>query len=104
MVDLTRYDGKRFALLLCGQSEDGEDDWAVFPGIARLRDNCLFLERSRDAPHVEIQPEWYERIKPTNNTSRDILQGADYYLGLTVGNISDEDAKGLEGIGLKWPS
>ena len=103
MVDLTRYDGRTFALLLCGETESGEDNWVVFPGVARMRGNSLYLERPGDAPQVEIRPEWYERIKPTNDKSREILLGADYYLALTVGNISDDEAEGLERIGLKWP-
>ena len=102
-MDLTRYDGKPFALLLMGETEDGQDDWAVFPGIARLKDSSLYIERAGNEPPIEIQPEWYERIKPTNDESRDILQGADYFLGRTVGNFSDEDAKDLQSIGLKWP-
>jgi hypothetical protein len=103
-MDLTPYDGKRLSLLLRGETANGEDDWAVFPGVARLRGSALYLDRPGNQPDVEIRPEWYDRIKPTNDkTTREILQGADYYLGLTVGNISDEDAKGLERIGLKWP-
>jgi hypothetical protein len=68
-VDLTRYDGRKFALLLASETEDGHDDWAIFPGVARLRGNSLFLERSGDAPDVTIRPEWYKRIKPTNSES-----------------------------------
>lgn len=103
MVELTQYDGKSFALLLCGETEDGEDDWVVFPGIARSRGDSLYLERSGDEPDVEIRPEWWDRIKPTNNKSREVLCGADYYLGLSVGNISDETVVGLKKIGLTWP-
>jgi len=102
-VDLTQYEGKTFALLLYGETADGEDDWAVFPGVARLRGDSLYLERSNDQRDVEIRPEWYERIKPTNEKSRAILQDADYYLGLTVGNVSVDEAKGLERVGLVWP-
>ena len=103
-MDVTEYDGKPFSLLLCGETENGEDDWAVFPGIARVKGERLFLERASGAPDVEIQPEWYNRIKATHDSLRRILQGADYFLPLTVGNISTEDAAGLEGIGIKWPS
>jgi hypothetical protein len=103
LVDLTRYNGKLFALLLCGETEYGKDDWAVFFGVARLRETSIVLERPGSEPDVEIRSEWYERIKPTNEKSRQILQGADYMLGLTVGNISVKDVEGFERIGLKWP-
>ena len=102
-MDLTRYDGRTLALLLCSETADGEDDWAVFPGVARVRGSSLYLERSGDEPDVEIRSEWCERIEPTNDESRPILQGADYYLGLTVGNMTRDVIEGLERLGLKWP-
>ena len=84
-MDLSKYDGKTFALLLCGETEDGEDDRAVFPGVARLRDGALYLERPGDLPDVEILPDWYERIRPSNEKVKPILQGASYFVSLSVG-------------------
>jgi hypothetical protein len=103
-ADVTALDGRTLALLLCGTTEGGEDDWAVFPGVIRLREGALYLQRSGDQPDLEILPEWHERIRPTKESVRQIFQGADYYLALSVGNISNEDAEGFQKIALKWPS
>ncbi len=102
-MDLSEYDGKQFALLLCGETDDGEDDWAVFPGVARVRHGALFLERHGDKPDIEILPEWQDRIRPTNDKTKQILQGASYYVSLTVGKKPDEKDAGYVPTGLQWP-
>jgi hypothetical protein len=104
VVDLTLYDGKAFALLLCGATADGEEDWIVCSGVARLKGESLFLERSAHEPDVEIRQEWFGRIRPTDDETRAILQGADYFLSLMVGNLSGDQAEGMEKFGLQWPS
>src|SRR5262245_11963935 len=91
MAELATLDGRTLALLLCGETKEGDDDWAVFPGVARVREGALYLERSGDQPDVTIQPDWYERIRPTNESVRPILQGADYFLALSVGNRLEGD-------------
>jgi hypothetical protein len=44
-MDLTTLDGKPFALLLMGTTQEGEDDWAVFRGIIHLERGHLYMER-----------------------------------------------------------
>jgi hypothetical protein len=103
VVTLAEVDGKPFALLLCAETEDGENDWAVFPGIARVRDGTLFLERSGNDPDVEIRPEWHHLIRPVKPEVRQILLGADYSLSLSVGNLPDDAGPEYLSTGLKWP-
>lgn len=103
MVDLTPYDGKPFALLLCRETADGEEDWVVCSGVARLKGQSLFLERSARDPDVEIRQEWHGRIRPTDDETREIFQGAEFFLSLTVGNLPDDQTQGMEPFGIKWP-
>ncbi len=102
-ADVTALDGKTLALLLCGETDEGEDDWAVFPGVARIRDGALYLERSGDQPDVEILPEWHARIRPTNESVRQILQGAEYFVALSVGSKSEDEDGVYLPTGLRWP-
>jgi hypothetical protein len=104
VVDLTRYDGTTFALLLRGETADGEEDWIVCSGVARLKGESLFLERSAHEPDVEIRQEWFDRIRPTDDEARGIFQGAEFFLSLTVGNLSGDQAEGMEPFGFQWPS
>ena len=102
-MDLTTIDGRPFALLLMRRTPAGADDWAVFPGIARIQDNVMYVDRS-PRPRFEIRPEWFERIRLVEPSERDILQGADYYLPLSVGDVpADEDASDFLRTGLRWP-
>ena len=54
--DVTLLDGRPFALLLMGTTANGEDDWAVFAGIARVEANALHVDRGTK-PRVEIRAE-----------------------------------------------
>ena len=42
-MEVSSLSGKRFTVLLMGTTPDGKDDWAVFPGIARVDDEGLTL-------------------------------------------------------------
>lgn len=95
--------GKPFAVLLMGETAEGEDDWAVFSGT--LEQNALGLYLDRGAkPSFEIHPEWVERIRPVGSDVKDILLDAEHYLSLSVGPIPEgESTESYVGTGLKWP-
>ena len=102
MIDLSALDGKPFTLLLMGETSDGEDDWAVFPGIARVRGDTLCIDRGFKPP-FEVRPEWFCRIQPVKESLKATLQDADFYLPLTVGPIPAVGSDDLLATGLKWP-
>jgi hypothetical protein len=93
-------DGKSFALWLT----DEADESVVFSGTARWDGSTLLLERAQKPP-FEIRSEWHERIQLiTDEETRRILLGADYFLRLQVGNLAQEAPTGeYEPTGLKWP-
>jgi len=100
-INLEHIDGKRFTLLLMSTSAEGDDDWAVLPGVARHEDGCLFIDRGPRA--FEVRAEWIERVQPVDPELRRLLRGAEYYLALTVGHL-DDDPAGYVPTGLKWPA
>lgn len=53
-VNIDYLNGTRFAILVIGKDAQGEDDWAVFAGVARARNGVFFLERDGGV-HVRIQ-------------------------------------------------
>jgi hypothetical protein len=97
----TDLDGKPFTLWLTDEANES----AVFPGIARWEGSTLFIER-KNKTRIEIRTEWYERIQLVRNEEvRRILQGADAFLRLSVGDLpSDENEADYEQTGLRWPS
>jgi hypothetical protein len=103
-VDITRLHGKRLTLLLTGTKENGDDDWAVFGGVASLEAGVVFMDRGEGKPRLEIREEWLGRIRIVEPESRETLLDADYYLPLTIGKLaSDEDGACFDSTGLKWP-
>jgi len=99
-MNIAELDGKPFALWLT----DENDESVIFSGTTRWRGSKLLLERA-PKPTVEIRTEWHERIQiVTNEESRRILLGADYFLRLYVGCLPrGADEKEYEQIALKWP-
>lgn len=94
--------GKEVALLLMGQGPEGEDDWSVFRTTVGQRDGQLFLRYEMGT--LELSDDWASRVRPVADDTRGILLGADYFLPLTVGNVSQEEAAAMERTGLKWPT
>lgn len=41
-----------------GTKENGDDDWAVFGGIASLEAGVLYIDRGENKPRFEIREEW----------------------------------------------
>ena len=95
--------GSSLALLLVGETEDGEEDWAIFTGTIESKDGEFFLNRGPDKDIFDIRDEWLSRIKPVKEEVREILGNCDFFLPLSVGAVSDDDALGMEATGLKWP-
>jgi hypothetical protein len=103
-MDLTALDGKALTLLLLGTTPEGDDDWAVFPGISQVEDGQLYIDRGAK-PRFDIRPEWIDRIQAVDPALREMLRDADYYLPLTVGSLpTGDDGDDLIQTGLKWPS
>jgi hypothetical protein len=102
-MDSHALNGKPFTLLLMGTTPDGKDDWAVFPGVARVEEDGLYIDRGPKA-RFKIRPEWVSRIRPVDASLRSTLRDAEYYLPLTVGSLAsggnDDD---LLRTSLKWP-
>jgi hypothetical protein len=93
--------GKNITLLLMGHDSTGADDWAVFRSTVVLRQGQVLLECATGA--LEFSDDWVSRIRHTEPGARDILLGGDYFLPLTVGHVTDEEAAALERTGLRWP-
>ena len=103
ILDLKTLDGRPFTLLLMGTTPEGEDDWAVFSGVARPQDGTLHIDRGTE-PSFEIKLEWIDRIRPVDRELRSMLLDADYFLSLTIGRLSvDDDGNDLLQTGLQWP-
>jgi hypothetical protein len=77
---------------------------SFFRGLlgARVQPCCWNESPSHD---FEIRSQWYERIQPvTNEQTRKILLGVDYFLRLYVGDVPDGAKPGeYELTGIKWP-
>ncbi len=100
----SEFEGKTLALLLMAKTEEGDDDWAVFPGTFRKDGDRAYLERDDGHEDFEIREEWVERIRPVDNEEvRSILQNCDFFLSLSVGSIADSERESLDTTGLKWP-
>ncbi len=95
--------GSSLALLLVGETEDGEEDWAIFTGTIESKDGEFFLNRGPDKDIFDIRDEWLSRIKPVKEEVREILGNCNFFLPLSVSAVSDDDAQGMEATGLKWP-
>src|SRR6187401_1326721 len=98
-ADLT---GRQVALLLISQDAEGNDDWAVFSTTLQQGEGQAVLVHK--AGQLELSDEWLSRIKATTPQARSILLEADFFLPLTVGSISDEEAETLRKTGFQWPT
>jgi hypothetical protein len=95
---------KTLALVLWSKSADGADDVAVYPGVLIQSDGRHYLERLGVGPHPELLSEWLPRISEVPADLRETLSNCDFQLSLTVGDLSNEEAEGLQHFGLKWPT
>ena len=103
MKNIKNIDGKKLALVLFGQDEEGNDDVAVFTGTARLNESVVTFERP-DIEPLELKDDWIDRIKPVSSDMKETLLDADYMVPLSIGKLSQEDDwSGFVETGLKWP-
>lgn len=93
--------GKGVALLLMGTDSAGEEDWAVFNTVLQEEGGQLVLKHKTG--RLELSEGWASRIKVTSSEMRGILLNLEFFLPLTVGNLSDEEAMELETTGFQWP-
>ena len=87
-----------------GETDDGDDDWAVFPGTVRREGDSEFLDRGPERARFEIRKEWLSRIQTVDDGLREVLGNCELYLPLSVANLPpDRDSDDFELTGLKWP-
>jgi hypothetical protein len=97
-MDLDRYAGKRFGLVLT----DENDDTVVFGDwVASISGQTLLL--TRPGGEMRLESEWLERIRPLDTPeSREIIPDADYWLPLKVGPNPQEEETDIP-TGMTWP-
>lgn len=102
MTDLKQLDGKPLALLLIGEDENGEEDWAVFRGTARWEGTDLHFVR--DGVDFAVPDGAVSRIRPVDPGIRDVMLDAEYYIPLSVGPLPAEAVTAdFICTGLEWP-
>jgi hypothetical protein len=77
-------DGKVIALLLMGKTDQGEDDWGVCAGKAHCDGDTVYVDLGPELPPFELQQEWLDRVRPVDDTVREMLLDAEYCLPLEV--------------------
>jgi hypothetical protein len=95
---------KTLALVLWGKSADGTDDVAVYPGVLSHSGGRYYLQRPGSNSQPVLSTEWLPRISEVPSDLRETLCNCDFQLSLTIGDVSDEEAQGLEHFGLTWPA
>lgn len=96
--------GKKLAMIVWGEDDNGEDDVAVFTGIARWTGEHLYLDREDNPKPFQIPDELLERIEITPEEIKDIVLDAEYYFNATISPLPDnEDESDYMQTGLKWP-
>ena len=101
--DVSTLHGKKIAVIVT-EVDKGNSETAVFTGIARWTGDSLVMMRGDTEPPFDIQPEWYERIKPVKEEVRSILLGAEYTFTLLMGVLPETgDRESFQATGLRWP-
>ena len=104
MIELTNVNGKKLALVAWSKDDKGNDDVAVFTGIARWNGKEIFFDRGSTQQGFTFPEDWLERIKTVPQDIKDIVIDSEYYISLSVGDLSnDTDQSGFISTGLKWP-
>lgn len=99
----SELEGKLVALLVVGEDAEGEADARVFVGRCRCPDGAVELDRGAAHPPVKLFEEWLGRMQLVPESVRNILQGADYVIRLSIGSLPDDDLSGFVQMGLRWP-
>jgi hypothetical protein len=104
MRDLSYLHDEKFAVIMVEDNGSEDGDWVVLWGIAKWRDGHVFVHRGMDTPEFPVPDNALDRIKPVNADVRDILEGAEYFVSLSVGPIPNTvDPATLIHTGFRWP-
>jgi hypothetical protein len=94
--------GRQLSLLIMGEDDDEEDDWAILTGIVQEEAESDRLVLSRPDGPFALRPEWLDRIKPVDPRVQRVLLGADYVLPIRIGDLpASATPKQLHDLGLK---
>jgi len=96
--------GKKLALAIWGEDENGKDDVAVLTGRARWANGHLYLDYGRNQKPFQFPDDVLERIKPVPADVADIFLEAEFYISMSIGSLPDDaDPNDYIDTGLKWP-
>jgi hypothetical protein len=95
--------GKKLAIIAWGEDEKGEDEAAVFAGLARWAEGHLYLDHGGNPESFQIPDDLLDQVKPVSDDIKDILLDAEYYISMSIGPLPDDDPDEYEQTGLKWP-
>ncbi len=97
-------DGKKLAIIAWAKDEKGEEDVAVFTGVASWNGKQLTLLRHPEQDSFVIPNDWLSRLKEMTPDLRDILLDADFSISVSVGLLPDNaDLSQYENLPLRWP-
>ena len=104
MMNFAELTGKKLAIVIMGEDENGKKEGAVFTGLARWANGHMYLDRGRNQKSFQIPDETIERIKPVTPEIADIVLNADYYMKMSIAPLpSEANPKEYIQTGLKWP-
>ena len=89
---------RTLAIIAWGKDDKGQDDVAIVTGILTTSDDAFFLHRGSENLPFRIQGQWLDRIGEVQPENKDLLQGADFQLSLSVGNLADDDLVSYKGL------
>src|SRR3954451_8828735 len=103
MPDLFQVHNKSFAIIMVADDGSEAGDSVFLTGTTKWRDGNLFVHCGMDIPEFPIPDDALDRVKEVSAEVRDILEGADYSITLTVGPIPDDvDPAKLLHTGFRW--
>ena len=96
--------GRRLAMVACGEKPDGSADVVVFAGPAEWDGDHLSMHHESSQSSLVLPDEFLGRLQPVPSDLRSILLDADYSLSVTIGDLpADADPSEYVRIGLMWP-
>ncbi len=96
--------GKKFAIVAIGEDKDGKTEAAVFTGVGRFENGHVYLDHGGEPKTFELPDEVLPRIIPTADDLKDIVEGAEYFVMMSIGPIPEGDnPEEYIKTGLKWP-
>jgi hypothetical protein len=104
MIDLSHIHERKFAVILVEDDDTEDGKWTVVAGVAKWRDGHLFVHRGTDVPDFPIPDDTLHRVKPVHPEVRQILEGADFSITLSVGPLpAGSDPSQYIHTGLRLP-